>query len=155
MNSDLLIWVVLVIGVMGFGVAFWVLYRRVKTLEGKYSKIFGQNGAEDIDQMVEIFSDKLSKQERDVEKLFTHLKKSDTLISQSVETVQLLKFNPFDDVGGKNSFVVAILDREKNGVMLTGVALRNETKIFAKQVKRGLCEGHLTPYEKEILGKYK
>lgn len=54
-----------------------------------------------------------------------------------VQKVGILRFNPFGDTGGDQSFVLAILDETDTGVLLTSLHGRGVTRWYAKNVKGG------------------
>jgi len=69
-----------------------------------------------------------------------------------VQNVRLLRYNPFKEVGGDQSFIVALLDDEKNGVVVSSLHSREHTRWFAKDVKMGKGVGHkLSKEEKELI----
>jgi len=72
---------------------------------------------------------------------FSEIQKNlDQLSSQtknSVSNIGLVRFNPFDDMGGDQSFALALLDQHKSGVIITSLHTRENTRIFAKPVKNG------------------
>lgn len=59
-----------------------------------------------------------------------------------IQKVALLRYNPFDDVGGDQSFSVALLERQGNGTVITSLHNRSGTRVFAKKVVRGNFEKH-------------
>jgi len=66
--------------------------------------------------------------------------KSDNSSLKSIDDrlkVNILRFNPFDDIGGDQSFILTILDKDNSGVILTSLHNRDITRIYAKAVKRG------------------
>lgn len=54
-----------------------------------------------------------------------------------IQKVGLSRYNPFDDLGGDQSFSLSILDSTNSGVVLTSLHHRNFTRIYAKPVKNG------------------
>ena len=51
--------------------------------------------------------------------------------------IGITRFNPFDDVGGDQSFILSILDKNNSGVILTSLHNRDITRIYAKPIKNG------------------
>jgi hypothetical protein len=51
--------------------------------------------------------------------------------------VNILRFNPFEDIGGDQSFVLAILNDDNNGAIITSLHNRDITRIYAKPIKNG------------------
>lgn len=54
-----------------------------------------------------------------------------------IQKIGLLRFNPFDNTGGKQSFVLAVLDGENNGIVINSLHSRSGTRWYAKTVKNG------------------
>lgn len=59
-----------------------------------------------------------------------------------VQKVGIVRFNPFADTGGDQSFVLAILDGHDTGIMLTSLHNRGVTRWYAKSVKEGKGVNH-------------
>ncbi|MBL7159332.1 DUF4446 family protein [Candidatus Microgenomates bacterium] len=54
-----------------------------------------------------------------------------------IQKVGLIKFNPFKDIGGKQSFILSLLDGKNNGVLITSFHGRETTRWYVKKVKEG------------------
>jgi len=63
-----------------------------------------------------------------------------------------LRFNPFKETGGDQSFILALLDEDNNGVVLSGLYSRSGMRWYAKRIKKGLGTEHsLSEEEKEAI----
>src|SRR3989344_6056066 len=51
-----------------------------------------------------------------------------------IQRVELLRYNPYDDTGGDQSFSVAILDNKGTGFVVTSLHARSGTRVFAKPI---------------------
>ena len=51
--------------------------------------------------------------------------------------INILRFNPFEDIGGDQSFVLTILNSDNNGAIITSLHNRDITRIYAKPIKNG------------------
>lgn len=58
------------------------------------------------------------------------------------QKVGLVRYNPFSDTGGDQSFVLALLDGNDNGFVLTSLHGRDQTRIFTKPVSKGKESGY-------------
>ena len=56
---------------------------------------------------------------------------------QSNLKVNILRFNPFEDIGGDQSFILTILNENNNGAILTSLHNRDITRVYAKPIKNG------------------
>lgn len=71
-----------------------------------------------------------------------------------IQKIGLLRFNPFEEVGSDQSFVLALLDGENNGIVVTSLTSRTGTRWYGKTVKNGEgVEHELSKEEKEALRK--
>jgi hypothetical protein len=80
--------------------------------------------------------------------------RADALEERAQHTLQgisLVRFNNFDDTGGNQSFALALADPEANGVVLSSLHARNQTRLYGKAVVRGVAEGALSAEESEAL----
>jgi hypothetical protein len=69
-----------------------------------------------------------------------------------IQKVGLLRFNPFKDTGGDQSFVLALVDAHDSGVVITALYSRLGTRWYAKQIVEGKgLEHELSEEEKKSL----
>jgi hypothetical protein len=89
--------------------------------------------------------------ERAVRALHATDKKQQSGIEGSVRNVGLLRYDAFEDVGGRLSFSCALLDDGGNGVVLTSINGRQETRVYAKPVQQGVSSYNLSLEEEEAI----
>ncbi len=70
-----------------------------------------------------------------------------------IQKVEVLRYNPFDDTGGDQSFSVAVLDGKGSGFVLTSLHARSGTRVFAKPIITGEEKYELSKEEKLVLTK--
>jgi hypothetical protein len=73
------------------------------------------------------------------------------LIEGSMRHVALLRYDAFEDVGGRLSFSCAMLDDRASGVVLTSINGRQETRVYAKPVTDGTSAYNLSIEETEAI----
>jgi len=64
-----------------------------------------------------------------------------------LQHLKLSRFNPFSDTGGDQSFILALLDGNQDGVVITSLHSRENTRFYVKSVKGG--QGLEHPLSKE------
>lgn len=75
-----------------------------------------------------------------------------TDIKTHLQTLTLKRFNPFSDTGGDQSFLLAILDGNKDGIVITSLHSRENTRFYVKSVKGGEGIDHpLSPDEQKLI----
>ena len=72
-------------------------------------------------------------------------------LSYAVQKVGMIRFNPFGEVGGNQSFAVALLDNYNSGVIILSLYSRDGVRIYAKPVKEGKSEYQLSKEEEDAL----
>lgn len=116
-----------------------LLYVRQRTF---LSAMFGKSQAKEITSLLKEYLTSV----RGVEVgLKSQQKEIDSLASKSkgaFERIGFFRFNPFKETGGDQSFVLALLNEHKNGVVITSLHGRNQTRIFAKEVSAGKTDSN-------------
>lgn len=54
-----------------------------------------------------------------------------------IQKIGLIRFNPFNDTGGDQSFILSLVDNNDSGVVISGLHTRNGTRWYAKKVEHG------------------
>ncbi len=65
--------------------------------------------------------------------------------------VGLVRFNPFEDTGGNQSFALALLDADDDGIVVSSLHSRGMTRIYAKAMSHGRPEATLSDEETEAV----
>ncbi len=76
-----------------------------------------------------------SKKEMDSLKLYCSKLQKDGLLH--IQKVGLIRYNPFKDTGGDQSFVLSLIDGNDTGVVISGLYSRSGTRWYAKKVVEG------------------
>lgn len=66
-----------------------------------------------------------------------------------IQKVGILRYNPFEDTGGDQSFVLVILDGEDTGIVLTSLHSRGVSRWYAKNIRGGKGIDHELSKEEE------
>lgn len=94
---------------------------------------------------------KIDRLEQAVRTLNKTDKRQQALIDGSVRHVSLLRYDAFEDVGGRLSFSCAMLDDHGSGVVLTSINGRQETRVYAKPIAEGRSSYNLSSEEEEAI----
>ena len=71
---------------------------------------------------------------------------------RAFQRIGLVRYNPFDDTGGNQSFALVLLDAEDDGLVLSSLHSRTGTRVYAKAIAGGQPEAALSEEETEALG---
>jgi hypothetical protein len=89
--------------------------------------------------------------ERAVRTLHGTDKRQEQLLRATVQHAALVRYDAFEDVGGRLSFSCALLDDHGSGVVLTSINGRQETRVYAKPVTAGTSSYNLSTEEHEAI----
>ena len=70
---------------------------------------------------------------------------------RSLQHIGLVRFNPFDDTGSDQSFAIALLDDQRDGVVVSSLHGRTNTRVFAKPVADGSSPHTLSDEESQAI----
>lgn len=83
--------------------------------------------------------------------------KLDNLSRQSLRNIQkvgLIRYNPYQDTGGDQSFSLALLNGKGTGLVITSLHTRSGTRVYAKPVIAGKAENYkFSEEEEEVIEK--
>jgi Protein of unknown function (DUF4446) len=135
--------------------AVWVawLQRSVAQLRGRLRRLVGDGEGLGLDELLDKQFGRLDTIAERVEALNRLHRELEALSQQSIQKVGVIRFNPFADTGGDQSFAVALLDAAGNGVVLSSLHGRADTRIFAKSVQAGRSKHALSDEEQDAIRK--
>lgn len=72
-------------------------------------------------------------------------------LERTIQRVGVVRFNAFPDVGGDQSFAIALLDNHGDGVVISSLQGRSENRVYAKPLKRWDSTYTLSDEEKQAI----
>lgn len=122
--------------------------RRIKR---RIKNFFNGSKAQDLEGLLAQEIKKTRKLEEALNELKTDYQKTRGIALRSIHKFNILRFNAFHDTGGNQSFVIALLDAENSGVILSNLYLREGNRIYAKPVNNGKSKYDLSDEEQSML----
>ncbi len=127
------VWAVAGVFFIWLGILSFLLWRQNKFLKS----LFPKSGERDIRHKFEEMLGEVNGFKLDLGKLAKKVLDLENGDLSHLQRVELLRFNPYGDTGGDQSFVFALLDDRGNGMVITSLHARGGTRIFAKDVILG------------------
>ena len=113
------------------------------------------NGPIQMDDMLREILEGQAKQIQRLEQAARSLNATDrrqeALIEGAVRRVGVIRYDAFEDVGGRLSFSCALLDDHGNGVVMTSINGRQDTRVYAKPITDGRSPYNLSIEEEEAI----
>jgi hypothetical protein len=152
--KDNLIYICLGIFVFSILLLIWLIVLSVKQkkLNQKYQKFMtGATGENLEDQVLTRFSD-IDKLKNDSKNLNEELDKVKENLLCTYQKIGIVKYDAFKEMGGKLSFVLALLDKNNNGILLNSVhSSREGCYTYLKEIIKGESFLELSEEERDSL----
>ncbi|MBI4225457.1 MAG: DUF4446 family protein [Candidatus Sungbacteria bacterium] len=132
--------------IVSWGIGAWY----IAALQKKIAKLYGGVELAGDDMHAEVVR-RLGRIETQLEELEPRLARTEAIADMSVQKIGFVRFNPFHDTGGDNSFILTLLDAENTGVMVSSLFAREGVRIYGKAIERGRSRHQLSEEEKKVL----
>jgi hypothetical protein len=149
--SQVVVALVVAVVVLGAWVAW--LQRSEAMLRRRLRRVLPQGESGGVDEILDRQLkrvDSLSERVDALNKLHHEL---EDLSQRTIQKVAVFRYNPFADTGGDQSFAIALLDSRGNGVVLSSLHSRTDTRVFAKAVQGGRSRYQLSDEEQDAIKK--
>src|SRR3989338_9826182 len=102
-----------------------------------YQRLTKKTQAGTLDTALDHLLDSMKTNNHDIAELQKNVTKLDENTVNYYQKIGFVRFNPFDRIGGEQSFVIALLDKANSGIVLNFLYTREGVRIYAKPVKEG------------------
>jgi len=89
--------------------------------------------------------------EKQLKEAFLKIENLDKISERTIQKIGIVRFDPFNEPAGKQSFAVAVLDDKNNGFIISSLFVNEGNRVFAKAVKGGKSEHVLSKEEVEAI----
>lgn len=131
------------VGIGGGVILVWLVGLSVMVIRAinHYRRLIQGATKKDLRAILELLLTKVENLEAVTGKLGADQERANKETGGHLQKVGLVRFNPFTDTGGDQSFCLTLLDRHKSGVMISSLHSRDQTRVYAKRVSQGKAEG--------------
>ena len=133
-----------------------ILARRVRTLRRAQSVVLGDAGERDLAGHARDLQARFEALADQVERGFGNLRQTagelDGRLDGAVTHVAVVRYDAMNEMTGRQSSSVALLDSHRSGVVISSILHRDQARLYAKQIVDGSSEFELSPEEEEAVG---
>jgi hypothetical protein len=148
-----LIWVtmILLVAVLAaIGVLIW-LFIRLRQLERHYRALTTGTDGGSLESVLDDHVRQVREATERVQDLDTMVMRVERSNRSHLQRVGFLRFNPFRDTGGDQSFALALTDEGGNGVVISSLHSREVTRVYAKPLAAWETSYQLTEEEQQVI----
>jgi hypothetical protein len=143
----------IILGLIGV-IIFWLIILSFVfwKLLNHYNKIAEASKGKGLKPLLDEVLKTTTENKRDIDLLRVHCDKIEQDGYFHIQKVGLLRFNPFKDTGGDQSFILSLTDKNDTGVIISGLYSRSGLRWYAKKVENGKgIEHELSDDERKVL----
>lgn len=140
--------IVLVIALLVYCI---ILHIRLGSLKKKYDFFMqGDNGAS-LERKLSVEVSEIRDAAKGLETMMTEQAAIRNIQSNTIQKIGFVKYNAFENIGNDLSFALTLLDGNNNGICISSIYGRNESRIFSKPIVKGKSLVSLSQEELESL----
>jgi len=127
----------------------WYFYKINKRID----KLLEKGKIKDFKSILLSQSEKNKDLEQKLDDIFLKIKDLKDISEKTIQKTGVVRFNPFNDIGGNQSFVIALLDDKNNGFVISSLFVKEGNRVYAKAIRDGKSDHLLSEEEKEAINR--
>ena len=147
----------LILSLAGFSIFLfiWNIIQQISIYKTKKKqlKLFQGKQAKNLEQIILNHHNQISQLDEQLKQLSKLTNQINILSNVSLNKVGMVRFNPFKNLGGNQSFSVAFLNSHLNGLVISSIYHENNSRFYAKTINNGKSQKQypLTEEEKQAI----
>lgn len=144
---------VIVLAAVVVALLIWVslLQRDLSALRRRLRRVFAGGEEQGLDEILDGLIKRLDRDGERLGALSSLHRELEAVVRGSIQRVGMVRFNPFPDTGGDQSFAIALLDADGTGIVISSLHSRGDTRVFAKPVAEGRSRHALSDEEQDAI----
>ena len=124
---------------------------KLSYMKKRYRKMMTGSDGANIERLLMGHIDEVRHVVEENQRLAEENKRMDALLQTAVTRVGVVRFRAFEDMGSDLSYAVALLDSYNNGVILSSIFGREDSRSYVKPIEAGVSSYTLTQEEEKAL----
>jgi len=129
----------------------YVLLSRLQRFARPYEQLLQSAQSNDTAAILQAQIQGVEHNTRRIDETLTYVRHLRAQAMQAIQGLGFKRYDAFDDIRGQQSFSLCLLDAHLNGVMITSIAGRNDSRSYAKPIRDGKCEMVISEEEAHVL----
>lgn len=148
-NLFLLLLIIQVLGVIILLAIGW----RLRKLIRQYRRLLTGKGEINLEEVLMSLGERTKRLEERLSLVEEELARNREEALGYLQKWSLMRYKAFANTGGEQSFSLVILDRKGDGVVLSSIYGREESRVYAKAIKNGKSSYPLSEEEEQVLAR--
>ena len=139
----------LVLGAAGAGLAWWAAVRVRRVRDAQRAMLGG--GRRDLVDFAVSLQGRVDDLHRAVDEIAAAVARVDRRLDTTLARTAIVRYDAYEQAGGRQSASVAVLDANRSGVVLSAIQGRDYARVYVKQLDRGRTSIALSPEEQQAV----
>ena len=145
----LLLLLLVIVAVISFIlVRFWMVLNSTRS---KFGQLLNENSSQNVEELLLDHLKERQELRNHIEQLDDRVITLERKIQRSKRHVGLVRFDAFPDIGGNQSFTMAVYDDNGDGAILSSIVGRADNKVYGKNLTNGKSDHNLTGEEQQAI----
>jgi len=127
------------------------LFRYFYTTNKKIDVLLEKGKIKDFKDIFMAQKEKHSELEEQLKSAFLKIESLENILAKTIQKTGIVRFNQFNNIGGNQSFAIALLDEKNDGFVISSLFANEGNRVYAKAVKNGKSEHSLSNDELEAI----
>ena len=124
---------------------------RLRRIQARWSELLRGARGENLETLLYDHLREKMRLESDLEDLTKRVDQLENLVSTAKRHLGLVRYDAFEDVGGHQSFALALYDDKGDGAVLTGIVGRSDSRVYCKPLLNGRSQRNLSQEEQRAI----
>lgn len=124
---------------------------QIRRLRRSLSKVTHNQDGDTIEGIIHQYYDDIQQAKDIMEELRKRQDEMSETLQHCITRIGIVRFNPFGEVGGNQSFAIALLDREDTGIVISSLYGRESSRFYGKPIVKGKSTYVLSKEEEEAV----
>ena len=148
----------LVYFVIAFGVLLIITYAIMINLwldlsymKKKYKKMMAGVDGGNLERMINGQLEEFNMLNSNHKELQKEIERLDSILAKAITRIAVVRFDAFDNMANDLSYCIAMLDSKNNGILISGIFGREDSRTYVKPIDAGVSSYKLTAEEEKAL----
>ena len=144
--------------IIGFGVLLVMTYAIMINLwldlsymKRRYNKMMAGVDGGNLEKLINNHVDEVNMVVKEQKELRQELERIDAILAKAITRIAVVRFDAFSDMANDLSYCVAMLDSNGNGIVISGIFGREDSRTYVKPIVDGVSTYKLTQEEEKAL----
>ena len=127
------------------------LWLDLSYMKKKYKKMMAGVDGGNLERMINGQLEEFNMLNSNHKELQKEIERLDSILAKAITRIAVVRFDAFDNMANDLSYCIAMLDSKNNGILISGIFGREDSRTYVKPIDAGVSSYKLTAEEEKAL----